>query len=218
MTPVVLLSDGYIANGAEPWKIPDASKLTPIKIHHPSAEEVEKPFKPYQRDELLARPWVVPGTPELMHRVGGLEKEDQTGNISYDPENHQHMVNTRAKKVANIAELIGDQVVEGPATGELLVLSWGGTYGACTTAVREARNRGIAVSHVHLRWINPFPKNLKAILGNFDKVLIPEWNSGQLATLIRAKYLVDAVGYNKVKGKPFTVGELVEQIEKITGR
>lgn len=215
MTPVIVLSDGYIANGAEPWRIPDASKLSPIRVHHPTASEVSMPFKPYSRDELLARPWVIPGTPELMHRVGGLEKEDGTGNISYDPENHQKMVDTRAKKVANIATLIGPCEVDGPETGDLLVISWGGTYGACLTAVREARARGRSVAHCHLRWLNPFPADLGDVLRRYRRVLVPELNLGQLRLLLRGKYLVDAVGFNKVKGKPFTVGELVERIEGV---
>lgn len=215
MLPVIVLSDGYIANGAEPWKIPDVSKLAPIPVSHPQENNSpDGPFKPYLRNELLARPWAIPGTPELMHRVGGIEKEDGTGNISYDPENHQKMVHIRAQKVANAAKLLPPQSVEGPASGDLLVLSWGGTYGACLTAVQQAQSAGLNVAHAHLRYINPFPSNLGEILARYKKVLIPELNMGQLRMLIRSRYLVDAIGFNKIKGKPFTVTELVEKISE----
>ncbi len=215
MLPVIVLSDGYIANGAEPWKIPDVSKLAPIPVSHPQENNnPDGPFKPYLRNELLARPWAIPGTPELMHRVGGIEKEDGTGNISYDPENHQKMVHIRAQKVANAAKLLPPQSVEGPASGDLLVLSWGGTYGACLTAVQQAQSAGLSVAHAHLRYINPFPSNLGEILARYKKVLIPELNMGQLRMLVRSRYLVDAIGFNKIKGKPFTVTELVEKISE----
>lgn len=217
MLPVVVLSDGYIANGAEPWLIPDVSKLSPIKIEHPQGNNNPNgPFKPYLRNELLARPWAIPGTPGLMHRVGGIEKEDGTGNISYDPENHQKMVNIRAQKVANAAKLLPPQQVVGPQSGELLVLSWGGTYGACLTAVQKAQESGRSVALAHIRYLNPFPSNLGEIISRYEKVLIPELNMGQLRMLIRSRYLVDAVGYNKVKGKPFTVTELFEKICEMT--
>ncbi len=215
MLPVIVLSDGYIANGAEPWKIPDVSKLAPIPVSHPQENNnPDGPFKPYLRNELLARPWAIPGTPELMHRVGGIEKEDGTGNISYDPENHQKMVHIRAQKVANAAKLLPPQSVEGPASGDLLVLSWGGTYGACLTAVQQAQSAGLSVAHAHLRYLNPFPSNLGEILAAYKKVLIPELNMGQLRMLVRSRYLVDAIGFNKIKGKPFTVTELVEKISE----
>lgn len=213
MIPVIILSDGYIANGAEPWKIPDVTKLAPFTIQHPQeSNNPDGPFKPYLRNELLARPWAIPGTPGLMHRVGGIEKEDGTGNISYDPENHQKMVHIRAQKVANAAKLLPPQDVEGPQNGDLLVLSWGGTYGACLTAVQRAQAAGKSVAHAHLRYLNPFPSNLGEILGRYKKVLIPELNMGQLRMLVRSRYLVDAIGYNKIKGKPFTVSELYETI------
>jgi 2-oxoglutarate ferredoxin oxidoreductase subunit alpha len=213
MIPVIVLSDGYIANGAEPWKIPDVTKLAPFTIQHPQeSNNPDGPFKPYLRNELLARPWAIPGTPGLMHRVGGIEKEDGTGNISYDPENHQKMVHIRAQKVANAAKLLPPQDVEGPQNGDLLVLSWGGTYGACLTAVQRAQAAGKSVAHAHLRYLNPFPSNLGEILGRYKKVLIPELNMGQLRMLVRSRYLVDAIGYNKIKGKPFTVSELYETI------
>ncbi len=214
MTPIFVLSDGYIANGAEPWRLPDVKSLPPIPIEHPGPGKPGEAYLPYQRDAQLARPWALPGTPELMHRIGGLEKEDVTGNVSYDPKNHQHMVNTRAAKVANIASMIPPTEVEGAEHG-LLVLSWGGTYGACRTAVEQSLQRGLAVAHVHLRWLNPFPSDLGEILRRYERVLIPELNTGHLRMLIRAKFLVDAAGYSKVQGKPFSVSELVEQIERL---
>jgi len=215
MVPVVILSDGYIANGAEPWQIPDVNKLPPIPISHPVDTGSGK-FLPYGRDAMLARPWAIPGTPGLTHRVGGLEKQDGTGNVSYDADNHQKMINIRAQKVANIASVIPPQEVYGPEQGELLVLSWGGTHGACYTAVQSAIKAGRSVAHCHLRHLNPFPSNLEQILGRYESVLIPELNCGQLRMLIRSRYLVDAVGYNKVKGKPFTVSELVDKINQMT--
>ena len=217
MTPVIILSDGYIANGAEPWKVPDVSELEKIEVKHPVAKaDSDEDFMPYSRDKNLARPWALPGTPGLMHRVGGLEKQDGTGNVSYDPDNHQHMVETRANKVELAAESIAPVEVFGKSKGTL-VLSWGGTYGACRTAVNETLADGLDVGHVHLRWISPFPKNLEAVMKGFDNVLIPELNSGQLRLLIKSKYLVDAAGLNKVKGKPFKVSELVEKIKEIAG-
>jgi 2-oxoglutarate ferredoxin oxidoreductase subunit alpha len=215
MTPVMVLSDGYIANGSEPWMIADVNKLPKIPISHPGPAQNGEKFLPYQRDELLARPWALPGTPGLMHRIGGLEKQDITGNVNYEPENHQHMVNTRAQKVANVALQIPLQEVEGPEKGDVLVLSWGGTYGACRTAVETCLNQGESVAHCHLRWLNPFPRNLGEILANYKRVLIPELNLGQLRTFIRAKYLIDAVGLNKVQGRPFAVAEVVQAIKSL---
>lgn len=212
MTPVVLLSDGYIANGAEPWRIPRFEDLPRIPVEHPPAATEREPFLPYLRDERLSRPWALPGTPGLQHRIGGLEKQHVTGNVSYDPDNHEFMVKLRAQKVENIAMDIPLQEVEGPAAGELLVLSWGGTYGACLTAVQRCQAEGLSVAHAHLRYLNPFPANLGEVLENFDRVLIPEWNMGQLRLLIRDKYLVDAQGLNKVQGKPFHVEEIVAAI------
>ena len=217
MTPVMLLSDGYIANGAEPWAIPQFEDLPKIPVEHPGARSNGAPFLPYQRDQRLARPWALPGTPGLMHRVGGLEKEDVTGNVCYDPENHQHMTNVRAEKVANVAKDIPPQSVTGPESGDLLVLSWGGTYGACLTAVERARKQKLSVAHAHLRYLNPFPANLGEVLQRYEKVMIPELNMGQLRLLIRAKYLIDAVGLNKVKGKPFAVVEIVQKIKQLVG-
>lgn len=216
MVPVVILSDGYIANGSEPWMVPDVKSMKPITIEHPTQRAPGEQFLPYSRDENLARPWAIPGTPELMHRVGGLEKQDGTGNVSYDAANHEKMVHIRAQKVANVAKVIPVQPVMGPSEGELLVLSWGGTYGACHTAVQTAQKAGRSVAHVHLRHLNPFPTNLGQILGNYESVLIPELNLGQLRMLIRAKYLIDAIGYNRVQGKPFSVTELVDKINELT--
>jgi 2-oxoglutarate ferredoxin oxidoreductase subunit alpha len=218
MTPVFILSDGYIANGSEPWKIPEVDSLEKIEIKHPGPRAADDaPFMPYSRDENLARPWALPGTPGLMHRVGGLEKQDGTGNVSYDPDNHQHMVQTRAKKVEMVAESIGDAEVFGESKGTL-VLSWGGTYGACRTAVKTAIAEGVEVGHAHLRWINPFPANLEKVLGQYDQVLIPELNTGQLRLLIKDKFLINATGLNKIKGKPFHVSEIVDKIKEISGK
>ncbi len=213
MCPVVLLSDGYIANGSEPWKIPNVAEMEPIEIQHPEgAAQTGEKFMPYSRDENLARPWAVPGTAGLMHRLGGLEKEDVTGNVSYDPANHQHMTDTRARKIELLAEQIPLQTVFGDKSGEILVVSWGGTYGACHTAVSRCRKAGLSVSHVHLRYLNPFSRNLGQLLRSFKTVLVPELNTGQLRMLLRNQFLVDCRGINKVQGKPFTVRELVEAI------
>jgi len=215
MTPVMMLTDGYIANGSEPWRVIDMKSLPPIEVKHPGPLAEGQVFHPYARDERLARPWAIPGTPGLMHRIGGLEKQDITGNVNYEPANHQHMVDLRAKKVADIALDIPEQEVNGPSEGKLLVLSWGGTYGACATAVREAQELGVSVAHAHLRYLNPFPRNLGEVLRAFDKVLVPELNRGQLRLLVRGEYLVDAIGLNKVQGKPFSVHEIVAKIHEL---
>lgn len=213
MIPVMVLSDGYIANGSEPWRIPNIESLPKIEIKHPANDNGDEPFLPYLRDEHLARPWAIPGTEGLMHRVGGLEKQHETGNVSYDPANHQLMTEIRASKVAKIADRIPEQEVFGDPSGDLLVVSWGGTYGACHTAVRRCQEAGHRVSHAHLRYLNPFPRNLGSLLKAFDRVLVPELNMGQLRMLLRNEFLVDCRGYNKVQGKPFAVSELIEQIE-----
>ncbi|MEX1223133.1 MAG: 2-oxoacid:acceptor oxidoreductase subunit alpha [Pirellulales bacterium] len=215
MIPVLLLTDGYIANGSEPWRIPRVSELQPIPVTHPDASSNGEAFMPYARDERLSRPWAIPGTPGLMHRIGGLEKANVTGNVSYDPDNHQSMVHLRAQKVANIAADIPLQAVDGEPSGKLLVVSWGGPYGACTTAVQRMQAAGRSVSHVHLRYLNPFPRNLGEILGRFEHVLVPELNMGQLRMMLRAEYLVDAIGLNKIKGKPFTITELTDKMEEV---
>jgi 2-oxoglutarate ferredoxin oxidoreductase subunit alpha len=214
MTPVVLLSDGYIANGAEPWRVPRFEDLPKIPVEHPAPTSEREPFLPYLRDERLSRPWALPGTAGLQHRIGGLEKQHVTGNVCYDPDNHEFMIKLRAQKVENIAMDIPLQEVQGSPAGELLVLSWGGTYGACVTAVQQCQDAGLSVAHAHLRYLNPFPANLGEVLGNYRRILIPEWNMGQLKSLIRDKYLVDAQGLNKVKGKPFSIEEIVAAIRE----
>jgi 2-oxoglutarate ferredoxin oxidoreductase subunit alpha len=218
MTPVILLSDGYIANGAEPWKYPVSEDLPAIEVAFATADNLEEDgkFLPYKRDEKLVRPWAIPGTAGLEHRVGGLEKQAITGNISYDNDNHQLMVKTRQAKVDMIADYIPlQQLDSGEAKGKVLVLGWGSTYGSIKSAVKDLQNDGYAVSHAHLRYIRPFPKNLGEILHNFDHVLIPEINNGQLIKIIRDVYFVDAKGYNKIKGVPITKGELVDEIMKM---
>lgn len=214
MVPVIILSDGYIANGSEPWKIADFDSLPKIQVSHPEGTDTDEPFLPYARDEYLARPWAIPGTPGLMHRVGGLEKEYGTGNVSYDPANHQRMTETRAAKVARIAERIPPQEVFGDSEGDVLVISWGGTYGACHTAVRRCQEAGHQVSHAHIRYLNPLPANLGELMRQFKKVIVAELNTGQLRMLLRATSLVDCKGINKIQGKPFTVAELTEAIER----
>ena len=214
MTPVMLLSDGYTANGAEPWRIPRRDELPKIPVAHPGPLCAGETFQPYARDERLARPWALPGTPGLMHRIGGLEKQDVTGSVSYDPENHERMVRLRAQKIENVAQDIPLQDVRGPASGDLLVLSWGGTFGACTTAVEQAQREGLSVAHAHLRYLNPFPRNLGDLLRSYRRVLVPEWNLGQLRFVIRGKYLIDALGFNRVKGRPFAVAELLARIRE----
>lgn len=217
MTPVILLSDGYIANGAEPWKFPEAQDLPKIDVKFKTElGDHEEKFQPYLRDEKLARPWAVPGTPALEHRIGGLEKQNITGNISYDADNHQLMVKIRQEKVDKIADYIPEQKLDnGPEKGKVLILGWGSTYGAIKTAVTELLAEGYAVAHAHLRYVRPFPKNLGQIIKNYDHVLIPEINNGQLIKIIRDQYLVDAKGYNKIMGVPITKGELIETVKKM---
>jgi 2-oxoglutarate ferredoxin oxidoreductase subunit alpha len=216
MTPVILLSDGYIANGAEPWKFPNADALPAIEVKFKTKlDEGEEKYLPYKRDEKLARPWAVPGTPGLEHRIGGLEKQNITGNVNYEPDNHELMVKLRQEKVDRIADYIpAQQLDSGPDKGKLLVLGWGSTYGAIKTAVADLRAEGHSVAHAHLRYVRPFPKNLGDILRNYETVLIPEINNGQLIKIIRDQYLVDAKGYNKIKGTPIARTELVEEIRK----
>ncbi len=215
MLPVMVLTDGYIANGSEPWRIPEISELPKIAIKHPDGLTNGDEFLPYERDERLSRPWAIPGTPGLEHRIGGLEKANITGNVSYDPINHEKMCHLRAQKVANVADDIPLQELDGAETGDLLVLSWGGPYGACATAVHTAQKAGKKVTHCHLRYINPFPKNLETILRNFKQVLIPELNLGQLSMIIRSKFLIDAISLNKIQGKPFSVSEIVTKINSL---
>ena len=215
MTPVIFLSDGYIANGAEPWRFPKTEELPEIKVNFKTALDDDEPtFMPYKRDEKLVRAWAIPGVAGLEHRIGGLEKQNITGNVNYEPENHQLMVNIREQKIENIADHILLQTLDsGPEQGKILVLGWGSTYGAIKSAVHQLQSEGYSVSHTHLRHLRPLPKNLGEILHNFEAVIIPEINNGQLIKIIRDKYLINAKGYNKVMGVPITKTELVDAIK-----
>jgi 2-oxoglutarate/2-oxoacid ferredoxin oxidoreductase subunit alpha len=206
MAPVILLTDGYIANSSEPWRIPNPDLIAPIWVDHATNPDG---FLPYKRDpESFARPWALPGTKGLEHRIGGLAKAPDTGNVSYNPLHHQQMVNERAEKVAKLAEAIPEQDVYGAESGELLVLGWGGTYGAIRSAVQQAINEGLSVSHAHVRYLNPFPKNFEAMLGRYKTILVPELNQGQLSFLIQGKFCRKVVSHTKVQGKPFKISEL----------
>ena len=216
MTPVMFLSDGYVANGAEPWMIPDPKTFAKIEITHPTVSNNDsKGFLPYNRDERLVRPWALPGTPGLEHRIGGIEKQDVTGNVSYDPANHQHMINTRAAKIAGIANDIPLQTVHGDEQGDLLVVGWGGTFGHITSAVDAGRKKGQSVSSIHLRYLNPLPRNIGDILKRFKKVLVPELNLGQLRMLLRSRFMIDAEGLNKMAGYPFREREISAKIDEM---
>jgi len=213
MTPVILLTDGYLANGAEPWLVPSFGDLPDIPV---SFRTDPQGFFPYVRDDdTLARPWVRPGTPGLEHRIGGLSKEHVTGNVSYSPANHEQMVRIRARKIAGIAREIPPTPVGGAKEGDVLVIGWGGTYGALAAAVKELGERGKAVGHVHLRYLNPLPPDLFEIISRFKKVLVPELNLGQLVKILRAEYLVDAIGMNKIQGRPFKISELTTRIQRL---
>jgi 2-oxoglutarate ferredoxin oxidoreductase subunit alpha len=213
MTPVIYLTDGYLGNGAEPWLIPDVSKMPDLKVKFRT--EVEG-FFPYLRDDkTLARPWAVPGTPGLEHRIGGLEKDFLTGNVSYDPENHDKMVRTRAEKIARIADDIPLAEVFGETSGDLLIVGWGSTYGAIHQAVKAAHQKGQKVSHLHLRHLNPLPRNTGDLLSRFKKVLVPELNLGQLSKVLRSTFLVPAIGLNKIQGKPFKISEITAKINEL---
>jgi 2-oxoglutarate ferredoxin oxidoreductase subunit alpha len=220
MTPVFVLSDVYLANGAEPWRVLERGELPPIQVRHadrPNGEKDGRPvFLPYRRDERLVREWAVPGTPGLEHRIGGLGKEDVTGEVSYDPADHEQMVRTRAQKIANVADAIPALEVDGPAEGDLLVVGWGSTYGAIAAAARQARTQGRSVAHAHLRYLNPMPRNTGEVLRRYRNVLVAELNRGQLRLLLRAEFLVDAVGLNKVQGQPFLVSEIDDRIREMT--
>jgi 2-oxoglutarate/2-oxoacid ferredoxin oxidoreductase subunit alpha len=213
MVPVMFLSDGYLANGSEPWRIPELDELAPIPVQFRTEKEG---FHPYSRDQAtLARPWAVPGTPGLEHRIGGIEKQHITGNISYDPQNHEHMVKLRAEKVARVADFIPELEVMGAPQGDLLVVGWGSTYGAITTAVERAQRRGGRVSSIHLRHLNPFPRNFEKLLRSFEKVLVVEMNLGQLRFIIQGTFLVQTEGLNKVQGQPFRIAEVEQKIEEL---
>ncbi len=212
MTPVFYLSDGYLANGAEPWRVPKIEDLPEIKVEFANDPET---FMPYARDEeTLSRPFAIPGTPGLEHRVGGLEKQHRTGNVNYDPENHHFMVLLRQAKVDRVVQDIPPVEIFGEKTGKVLVLGWGSTYGAITSAVERLQQEGKSVSSAHIRYMNPFPSNLGEVLAGFEKVIIPEMNLGQLCTMIRAKFLVDAIAFSKVKGRPFQIREIVRKVEE----
>jgi 2-oxoglutarate ferredoxin oxidoreductase subunit alpha len=216
MTPVVILSNGHLANSSEPWRIPDVETLARTQITHCTDAET---FQPYARDpETLARPWAIPGTPGLEHRIGGLAKEQGTGNVSYDPENNEQMIRLRAEKVARIAAEIPPIEIDGPKNGELLVVGWGGTFGSITSAVEAAREGGKTVSSIQLRHLNPFPTNLESILRSFEKILVPELNEGQLVRLLRSEFLVPAVGMNKVRGQPFFIEEIRARIDDLLSK
>jgi 2-oxoglutarate/2-oxoacid ferredoxin oxidoreductase subunit alpha len=213
MVPVIILSDGYLANGAEPWKVPTVAELPQIPVVF---ETNPDGFLPYKRNpSTLARPWAIPGTPGLEHRVGGIEKQDVTGNINYEPLNHEHMVRTRAEKVEGIAQDIPEIVPDGDQSGELLIVAWGSTAGPITAAMKPMREKGHRIGHVHLRYLNPLPRNLGEILKRYKKVLVPEMNMGQLSMILRAKFLVDAESYGKIQGKPFKQSEIEAKIEEL---
>jgi 2-oxoglutarate ferredoxin oxidoreductase subunit alpha len=215
MVPVIILSDGYLANGAEPWKIPEISELPEIPVHF---ETNPVGFLPYRRNpDTLARPWAIPGTPGLEHRIGGIEKQDVTGSVNYDPLNHEHMVRTRAAKVEAVADDIADIVPQGDPSGDLLIVGWGSTHGPITAALKSQRAKGARIGHVHLRYLNPLPRNLGEVLKRYRQVLVPEMNMGQLIMLLRAKFLVDAQGLNKIQGKPFKEAEIESKIEEMLG-
>ena len=219
MTPVILLTDGYLANGSEPWQVPKVADLPDFDVSFADESNLaDGQFLSYSRDKkTLARPWAIPGTPGLEHRIGGIETEDLTGNVSYDPDNHQYMVETRAKKVEAITNEIGPSEIFGNKSGELLILSWGGTKGACRSATEALKADGKKVSHLHLRWINPFPKDLGEKLIKFKHILIPEINYGQLIKIIRAEFLVDAQGLNQVRGKPISSSDIQDAANKLIG-
>ena len=218
MTPVVLLSDGYLANGSEPWKIPNVKDLDSIDVKFAKNTKKESDFLPYERDEkTLSRPWAIPGTPGLEHRVGGLEKAENTGHVSYDPDNHQRMVELRQEKVNRIQNDISKTEVFGDKNGDVLIISWGGTYGSCRSAVETLHEEGKSVAHAHLRWISPLPKDLGEIIIKFKNVLVPEINMGQLIKLIRSEYLVDAKGLNQVTGRPISATRIIENVNQLIG-
>jgi len=214
MTPVIFLSDGYLANGSEPWKLPDLSKIPEFKPVY-KTEKIGNGVEPYKRNEFLARPWIKPGTPGLEHRIGGIEKADVTGNVSYDADNHQKMTNLRKAKVEKIADEIPLAEVFGEKTGKVLVVGWGSTFGAIRSGVSRKQAEGAKVSHLHIRHMNPLPKNIGEILKNYDHVIVPEMNTGQLIHILRGKFLVDCIGLNKVTGQPFKAMEIQAKIDEV---
>ncbi len=215
MTPVVVLSDGFLANSSEPWLLPDPDAIAPIVVTHPTEPNGEDgTFLPYKRDEHGARPWAIPGTKGLEHRLGGLDKSPETGNVSYVPEDHAQMTVERTEKIAKLVEMVPDQEVYGEESGDLLVISWGGTFGAVRSAVRNEIAEGRSVAHAHLRYLNPFPANLEELMGNYKKVMISELNNGQLALILRGTYGVELLSYTKIEGQPFKISEIAEHIEE----
>ncbi len=219
MTPVFFMSDGYLANGAEPWDISTVDQIPAIPVSHPNKPNHEKGFMPYLRDPRLVRQWAIPGTPGLEHRVGGIEKEDVTGNVNYEPTNHEHMVKTRAQKIANIAQEIPDLEVAGPAQGDVLVLGWGGTYGTIATSVENMQRKGFKVAQAHLRYLNPMPKNTLLVLQNYRHILVPELNGGQLWLLLRGQFAMSNIHrLNKIQGRPFLVSEIEAEIQDLIAR
>jgi 2-oxoglutarate/2-oxoacid ferredoxin oxidoreductase subunit alpha len=225
MTPVMILSDGYLANSSEPWQIPNADDIAPIEVYHPQqpvsngSENGDDTFLPYLRDpETLARPWALPGTPGLEHRIGGLSKAPVTGNVSYNPLHHEQMVHDRAEKIARLADIIPEQDVFGPDEGELLLVSWGGTFGSVRSAVSLAQQRGSSVAHAHLRYLNPFPRNLRDILSRYRQVLVPELNGGQMAFLLRGRFALNIQSFSKMQARPFSISELTDKIDQMLGK
>ena len=219
MTPVLLLTDGFLGFGSEPFRIPEDGELKSFKISYQTKPNYEgDKFMPYLRDEKLIRPWAVPGTAGLEHRIGGLEKDSLSGMVSYDGMNHEKMVKTRAQKVANVVEDVPDLEVEGPASGDLLLVSWGGTFGSVRAASEVLRAQGKSVAHAHLRWINPMPKNTEKVLRSYKKILVPEVNAGQLAFYLRGMFPgVDPVQHNRINGKAIKITELVAKANEILG-
>ena len=217
MTPVFLLTDGYIANGSEPWEVQKSENLPNIEFKFaPPRKEEDPEFLPYKRNEKLVRPWAIPGTEGLAHRIGGLEKDFETGNVSYDPDNHEKMVKIRQEKVDKIADSIPEQIIEtGEESGDVLLYSWGSTYGAVKTAARQLIEEGLKVSHAHVKYLNPLPKNTKDVLSGFKHVIMPEMNNGQFVKIIRDKFLIDAQGLNKIKGLPFATEEIVDKVKEV---
>ena len=214
MTPVFMLSDGYLANGSAPWRIPENGELEPIEIKHATDPDS---FLPYKRDENGARPWAIPGTPGMQHRIGGLEKEHETGNVCYLPENHQKMTELRARKLVNIQNEIPDQKVFGEQSGDLLLVSWGGTYGAVRQAAKHLVDDGKKIGHMHMKWLNPMPRNIADILKNYKQILVCELNMGQLRFMLQANYKVEMLGFNKVQGLPFKISEILDKANEILG-
>jgi 2-oxoglutarate ferredoxin oxidoreductase subunit alpha len=221
MTPVIILSEGFLANSSEPWMLPDADSIPLIPVTHPAPRDGsngQEPFLPYKRDEqTLARPWALPGTAGLEHRLGGLSKAPVTGNVSYSPQDHEQMVTDRARKVARLADIIPEQEVFGPKVGDLLLVSWGGTYGAVRSAVRRAQMEGKSVAHAHLQYLNPFPRNLRDILSRYNHIVVPELNSGQLTFLLRGRFALNIQAYPKSHARPFTIAEISNKINEILG-